>query len=95
MAIVTLRTCIGCYRMANKKELIRIVRSSDNSIIVDLDGTKNGRGAYLCPNIDCINKAMNFEKLNRAFRTAPYSVNQLALYSIDKTMQTLIELIKQ
>jgi len=38
---------------------------------------------------------MNFEKLNRAFRTAPYSVNQLALYGIDKTMQTLIELVKQ
>jgi predicted RNA-binding protein YlxR (DUF448 family) len=95
MAIVTLRTCIGCYQMANKSELIRIVRSSDNSIIVDLDGTKNGRGAYLCPNIDCINKAMNLEKLNRAFKIAPYSVNQLALYSINKTMQTLIELIKQ
>ena len=95
MTTVPQRTCIGCYRTANKKELIRIVKVSDNSIFVDLDGKKNGRGAYVCHNIDCINKAMNFERLNRAFTIVPYSVNQLTLDIIKKTMQNLLELIKQ
>jgi len=94
MSTVPLRTCIGCYKTAIKTEFIRIVMSSDNSIFVDLDGKKNGRGTYVCPDKDCIIKAMKPDKLNRAFRIAPNSINQIATNTIEKTMQNLFELIK-
>jgi hypothetical protein len=94
MATKPLRTCIGCYQTASKDELIRIVKLSDNSMAVELNGKENGRGAYVCPDIDCISKAMRLEKLNRAFRIVPGSSNQIASGTIERTRKSLLEFIK-
>ena len=54
---IPLRMCTGCMEMKPKKELIRIVKSPEGEVSVDLTGKKSGRGAYLCPNAMCLKKA--------------------------------------
>ena len=63
-----LRKCIGCNESKPKKELIRIVKTPDGDIILDTGGRANGRGAYLCNNSDCLQKAIKTKGLNRAFK---------------------------
>lgn len=60
------RKCVGCNEMKDKKALLRIVRSPEGEISLDLTGKKNGRGAYVCPNKDCITKAVKEKRLERA-----------------------------
>lgn len=67
MKKVPQRTCIGCNTTKNKNKLIRIVRTVDGEIIVDKTGKVNGRGAYICDNIECIEKAIKTKKLERTF----------------------------
>lgn len=62
------RTCVGCKAAVEKTELLRVVQSP-NGIIWDELNSKPGRGAYLHPNLECIEKALNRGGLNRAFRT--------------------------
>ena len=50
---VPMRQCVGCGEMKNKREMIRVIKTSENEIILDATGKKNGRGAYICPNMDC------------------------------------------
>lgn len=64
------RMCVGCQEMKAKKELIRIVRTPDESIEVDLTGKKSGRGAYLCPRVECLQKASKERRLERALERA-------------------------
>ena len=52
------RMCVGCREKRNKKELIRIVRTPELDVLVDLTGKKSGRGAYICPNQECLNAAV-------------------------------------
>jgi predicted RNA-binding protein YlxR (DUF448 family) len=59
------RMCTGCMEMKPKKELIRVVRSSEGDISVDLTGKKNGRGAYVCKNIECLEKAFKAKRLQK------------------------------
>lgn len=61
------RTCIGCGMKKVKKELIRIVRGEDGTLSLDPGGRKNGRGAYICKNAECLDKAIHRKALNRAF----------------------------
>ncbi len=61
------RMCVGCHEMKSKKELVRIVKSQDGVISIDLTGKKPGRGAYICFNIDCLEKAKKGKKLERTF----------------------------
>lgn len=61
------RTCIGCNMSKNKNELLRIVKNKENVISVDLTGKKNGRGAYICANIECLEKAMKSKRLSKVF----------------------------
>ncbi len=61
------RTCVGCNTKKDKRELVRIVRTTDGTIKLDRTGKLNGRGAYICDNIDCLNKAKKTKKLERAF----------------------------
>ncbi len=89
------RTCLGCYKTTIKNRLIRVVRANDGSIVADLHGKKAGRGAYVCRDVDCISKALKMDKLNKAFRITPDSVNKLNPDDIDKTTQDLLEFIKQ
>ena len=67
---IPLRKCIGCGEMKDKRILVRIVRNKEGEISVDLTGKKPGRGAYICKNADCLNKAQKAKRLERAFSAA-------------------------
>ncbi|NLC06586.1 MAG: YlxR family protein [Syntrophomonadaceae bacterium] len=60
------RKCVGCQEMRNKKDLIRVVRTPEGDIIVDPTGKKAGRGAYVCPSLDCLNQAIKGKRLEKA-----------------------------
>ena len=60
------RKCVGCGEMKSKKELIRVVRSPEGDISLDLTGKKTGRGAYVCPDKECITKAYKGHRLEKA-----------------------------
>lgn len=59
--------CVGCGEMFDKRELIRVVKSPEGDISIDLTGKKNGRGAYICNNPECLKKAKKRKSLERAF----------------------------
>ena len=83
--------------MKAKKELVRIVKSSSGSgkaIKLDLHGKEKGRGAYICPKVDCINKSMEPERLNRAFNITPNSADIISLKSIEELKQELLRLVE-
>lgn len=63
------RTCIGCNEIKLKKELIRIVKNKEGQIFIDRIGKANGRGAYICDNIECLEKAIKTKRLERTFET--------------------------
>ena len=63
------RTCLGCGETKPKKELIRIVKQNDGQIFIDKTGKANGRGAYICNNIECLDKAIKSKRLNKNFET--------------------------
>ena len=62
---IPLRMCTGCMEMKPKKELIRVVRSQDGEVSMDLTGKKSGRGAYICKDIECLEKAFKTKRLSR------------------------------
>ena len=63
------RQCLGCREMKDKEALIRVVRSPEGAISLDFVGKKPGRGAYVCPNRECLAKARKSRALERAFST--------------------------
>ena len=63
------RQCVGCRTMREKKELIRVVHSSDGAVSLDFSGRLPGRGAYLCASEECLKKARKAKALERAFAT--------------------------
>ena len=63
---IPLRKCLGCGEMKPKKELIRAVKSPEGEISLDLTGKKSGRGAYICPDKSCVQKARKAKRLERA-----------------------------
>ena len=67
---IPMRQCLGCREMKPKKELIRVVRSPENEISLDFKGKANGRGAYICPEMDCLKKAIRGHALEKAFDRA-------------------------
>ncbi|OPJ57132.1 RNase P modulator RnpM [Alkalithermobacter paradoxus] len=62
------RKCISCQDRDNKRDLIRIVKTKEGDIFVDQTGKANGRGAYICNSIDCLEKAIKTKAINRAFK---------------------------
>ena len=66
---IPLRQCLGCREMKPKRELIRVVRSPEGEISLDFHGKKPGRGAYLCPDPECLKRARKARALERAFST--------------------------
>ena len=64
------RTCMGCQTKKDKRDLVRIVRSPEGEISVDLTGKKPGRGAYICPDLECLNKVVKSKRLERSLETA-------------------------
>lgn len=61
------RKCIGCNISKNKNELIRIVKNKEGQISIDRTGRQQGRGAYLCENIECLEKAIKAHRLEKSF----------------------------
>ena len=62
------RTCIACRETREKWDLIRVVRTPEGQVIVDLTGKANGRGAYLCRNADCIDRGLQKERVVKALK---------------------------
>lgn len=67
---IPLRQCIGCGEMQSKKEMIRVIKTAEGEILLDATGRKNGRGAYLCPSMECFKKAVKGRGLERSFKMA-------------------------
>ena len=61
------RTCIGCNEAKPKKELIRVVKSPTGEVSIDFTGRANGRGAYICNSVSCLEKAVKTKRLSKAF----------------------------
>lgn len=64
------RTCMGCQTKKDKRDLVRIVRSPEGEISVDPTGKKPGRGAYICPDLECLDKVVKSKRLERSLETA-------------------------
>ncbi len=62
-----MRQCIGCQEMKSKKEMMRVLRTTENEIVLDTTGRKNGRGAYLCKNPECFRKAVKSQRPGAVF----------------------------
>ncbi len=62
------RMCVCCREMKDKKQLLRIVKNKEGEIFVDQTGKKNGRGAYICKDEDCLKKLRKNKVLNKTFK---------------------------
>lgn len=72
---IPMRQCTGCREMKNKKEMMRVLKTTEDEIILDTTGRKNGRGAYLCFSKACLMQAMKNKGLERSLKMAiPQSV---------------------
>ena len=60
------RQCMGCRERKAKREMIRVVRGTDGTVKLDFGGKANGRGAYICPNLECLKKAQRSKALERS-----------------------------
>lgn len=67
---IPLRKCTGCGEMKDKREMIRVVKSSDNEFFIDESGKINGRGAYICKSSDCLDASLKNKGLERSFKTS-------------------------
>lgn len=63
-----LRMCTGCGEMKTKKEMIRILKTPEDEIVIDTTGKKNGRGAYICNKLECLQKAIKTKGLERSLK---------------------------
>lgn len=70
MKKIPMRQCVGCREMKPKKELVRVVKSPEGEISMDLRGKAPGRGAYVCRNPECLRKAIRSKALERGFSAA-------------------------
>ena len=67
------RTCTGCRQVKNKKDLIRVVRDKEGKVFVDITGRQNGRGAYICPSEECLEKAVKNKGLEKTLKISAIS----------------------
>ena len=65
-----MRKCVGCGEMKSKKEMMRVLKTTDEEFVLDATGKKNGRGAYLCFSKECFEKAVKSKGLERSFKQA-------------------------
>lgn len=67
---IPMRKCVGCQEMKSKKEMMRVLKTSEDAFELDATGKKNGRGAYLCFSKECFEKAVKNKGLERSFKQA-------------------------
>jgi len=63
------RMCVGCKEMKNKKSLIRVVKTPEDMVLIDITGKKAGRGAYVCPTDECLQLAIKSKGLEKSLKT--------------------------
>lgn len=78
------RQCAGCGEKKDKREMLRILRTTEGEVVFDQTGKKNGRGAYLCRNPECLRKAMKSKGLERSLKTV---IPKELLESMEKEME--------
>lgn len=84
---IPLRQCIGCGEIKSKKDMIRILKTETEGIILDPTGRKNGRGAYLCPSSQCLEKAIKSRGLDRSFKM---QISREVYETLEKEMEKLV-----
>ncbi len=85
---IPMRMCVGCRQMKEKKDLIRVIRTQEGEFFIDRTGKKNGRGAYICKNPDCLSQALKNHGLERSFKTKiPKATEEM----LQKEMNTFAE----
>ena len=67
---VPMRQWTGWREMKSKRDMIRVIKTAENEICIDTTGRKNGRGAYICPTMDCLKQAMKSRGLERSLKTS-------------------------
>lgn len=67
---IPMRQCVGCQEMKSKKEMLRVLKTAEDEIVLDATGRKNGRGAYLCFSKECLAKARKNKGLERSLKMA-------------------------
>lgn len=80
------RQCVGCQEMKNKKEMIRVIRTKEDEFLLDATGKKNGRGAYICPDRECLKKAVKNKGLERSFKQ---KIPETVYEALEKEMEKL------
>jgi predicted RNA-binding protein YlxR (DUF448 family) len=80
------RQCMGCRERREKRQLIRVVRKTDGEVSLDFGGKVNGRGAYLCPNPECLKKAIRSKALDRSLEV---TIPQEVYDRLEKEMEVL------
>lgn len=83
---IPMRQCVGCGEMKSKKEMLRIIKTAENEIFLDTTGKKNGRGAYICPNGECLAQAIKTRGLERSLKTA---IPKEVIENLTKEMETV------
>ena len=83
---VPMRKCVGCQEMKSKKEMIRVIRTAEGEFLLDSTGRKNGRGAYICPTKECLEKARKSKGLERSFKQ---SIPEEVYDALEKEMDIL------
>ncbi len=84
---IPMRQCVGCGEMKAKKELIRVIKTEEE-VLLDTIGRKNGRGAYICANPECLKKARKSKGLERSLKA---SIPDEVYENLEKEMSTLAE----
>ena len=83
---IPMRQCCGCREMKTKKEMIRVLRTPEQEICLDATGRKNGRGAYICPSMECLNKAIKNRGIERSLNV---SIPQEVIDLLTEEMKTI------
>lgn len=86
MKKIPMRQCIGCGEMKGKKEMMRVIKTTEDDICLDVTGKKNGRGAYLCISRECLQKARKNKGLERSFKM---SIPAEIYDTLDKEFETI------
>ena len=86
MKKIPMRQCIGCGEMKSKKEMMRVIKTPEGDICLDVTGKKNGRGAYLCVSKECLQKARKNKGLERSFKM---SIPEEVYDTLDKEFEAI------
>lgn len=81
---IPMRKCVGCGEMKSKKEMMRVLKTSENEFVLDVTGKKNGRGAYLCFSKECLARAVKNKGLERSFKQ---SIPKEVYETLEKEME--------